>query len=237
MTSLAIYQSVLYELDKTEAPSFLLDDFNYFFKKATSQYCKEHYKAFDAKQQLTDDIGVISTSRKYLLNEISNSTSALPINYFHLLNCIIEFQVLTPFSCYEKGDIIETGCKRLTADMYPAILDDYYRKPKFKNPFYYIRDNKIEIRFGKNEKIKLYSISIDYLKTFKIVELTQLQLQKFKETKVDTSEELEFSDAVCEEIANRVAFLFMNKTEDTRQASFYQANQINPVIIPQLPYN
>jgi hypothetical protein len=34
MTARQVYEAMLVELNKTEAPSLLLEDFNYFFNKA-----------------------------------------------------------------------------------------------------------------------------------------------------------------------------------------------------------
>ncbi len=43
MTLLQIYEAVLVEINKDEAPVILLEDFNYLYKKAVYQYCNLCY--------------------------------------------------------------------------------------------------------------------------------------------------------------------------------------------------
>ena len=62
MTSKQAYNGVLIELNKTSAPSLLLEDFNYFFNKAISQYINKRYNIYDINQQTTDDLRVLKST-------------------------------------------------------------------------------------------------------------------------------------------------------------------------------
>lgn len=64
----------------------------------------------------------------------------MPKDYFHILNCIVEFEVLRDFKCYRAGDYIEFSAKRLTADMAAGILHNAYMKPDYKRPYFYINN-------------------------------------------------------------------------------------------------
>jgi hypothetical protein len=41
---------MLVELNKVEAPSILLEDFNYFFNKAITRYINKKYNIYDTNQ-------------------------------------------------------------------------------------------------------------------------------------------------------------------------------------------
>lgn len=58
----------------------------------------------------------------------------------HLLNCIAEFVGSDSKSrCgNDSSRTITSPCQRLTADMYPGIINNYYMKPSHKKPYYYI---------------------------------------------------------------------------------------------------
>ena len=62
MTSRQIFESALIELSKTHAPALLLEDFNYFFRKAVNQYINKRYNIYDVNQQTTDDLRVLKSS-------------------------------------------------------------------------------------------------------------------------------------------------------------------------------
>ena len=63
MTSKTIFESVLMELNKQNAPSIDLETFNYFFNKAINQFVNKQYNVgVDTDQQRTDDIRVLKSS-------------------------------------------------------------------------------------------------------------------------------------------------------------------------------
>lgn len=64
----------------------------------------------------------------------------MPSDYLHLLNCICIYKVNKTYKCYNKGDTWRSAAKRLTADMYSQILDNFWNKPTYKNPYYYIHN-------------------------------------------------------------------------------------------------
>ena len=62
MTARQVYEGVLIELNKVEAPSLLLEDFNYLFNKAVYQYINTRYNIYDINQQTTDDVRVLKAT-------------------------------------------------------------------------------------------------------------------------------------------------------------------------------
>ena len=64
----------------------------------------------------------------------------LPTDYFHILNCICIYEIKKPFKCYKVGKTWRAAATRLTADAYSQIMDNYWNKPTYKRPYYYIHN-------------------------------------------------------------------------------------------------
>ena len=62
MTARQIWEGMLIELSKVNAPSMLLSDFNYFINKAINQYINKRYNIYDINQQTTDDLRVLKST-------------------------------------------------------------------------------------------------------------------------------------------------------------------------------
>jgi hypothetical protein len=150
MTSRQIFDYALVELNKREAPSLLLEDYNYFINKAINQYINKMYNAYDVNQQKSDDLRVLK-STAILTPTLNNDygTSALfnkvyevdlPDDYLHILNCVVEYLLESNYKCYNQGSYWQQGAKRLTGDMFSQIINNYYLRPTYKNPYFYINN-------------------------------------------------------------------------------------------------
>lgn len=147
-----LYEYALIEMNKVEAPSLLLEDFNYFINKAVQQYINKVYNRYDINQQSSDDLRVLkATVRLPLTKEVYGQVAEkldgkfvykvdLPNDYMHILNCIIEYEVQKSIKCYRAGDHVDFPARRLTADMAAGILHNVYMKPDYKRPYYYINN-------------------------------------------------------------------------------------------------
>lgn len=155
MTARELYEYALIECNKLEAPSLLLEDYNYFINKAVQQYINLVYNRYDMNQQSTDDLRVLKTStvvelRPAQQNETGLFTNTdlfgksyiaeLPKDYLHMLNCIVEYNPTKNFKCYEKDDPVQFAARRLTSDMFSGILNNAYMRPMYKRPYYYINN-------------------------------------------------------------------------------------------------
>ena len=188
MTIIEAYEGVLIELNKVKAPSLSLSDFLYFFNKATQQFVNEMYSTYEINQQRVDDLRVLRNTVKLELKESPDQSSnnfyqcvyetELPEDYLHILNCIVEFQVTKSNRCGNKSSIVHYGAKRLSSDSNPQLIDNYYLKPSYKNPYYYI--NNIGISAGNssgditNQDVGNEPIKRTYKKY--IIDLTNLGL-------------------------------------------------------------
>ena len=165
MTARNLYEYGLIELNKLEAPSLLTEDYVYFLNKAVQQYINLTYNRYDINQQSTDDLRVLKATALFKDEDIKKLKSAdnlvsiqskinygilsstyyvdLPKDYMHMLNCIVGFaRTENPNKkthCdSEVGTKVYFTAKRLTADMYGGVINNYYQKPSYKRPYYYL---------------------------------------------------------------------------------------------------
>ena len=132
MTARQLYEGVLIELNKENAPNILLEDFNYFANKAINNYVNKRYNIYDVNQQTTDDLRVLKATsllKPTKVTDYAGMTMAgdgtmatyevtMPSDYLHILNCICIYKVNKTYKCYNKGDTWRSPATRLTADMY-----------------------------------------------------------------------------------------------------------------------
>lgn len=157
MTAIQVYEAVLIELNKVKAPSLSLEDFIYFFNKASQQYVNMVYNSYEVNQQTVDDLRVIRGTVKLPLSideDLSGTgifdnvySTYLPDDYLHILNCIVAFKMNRQKNCHAKDSLVFKGAKRLSSNANSAILNNYYLKPSYKNPYFYI--NNVDVRGGE----------------------------------------------------------------------------------------
>ena len=151
MSARELYEDVLIELNRENAPNILLEEFNYFANKAINNYVNKRYNIYDINQQTTDDLRVLKATvmldpvkvNNYDGLSLANGANyevIMPSDYLHLLNCICIYRVKKTYKCYNAGDTWRSPAKRLTADMYSQVLDNFWNKPTYKRPYYYIHN-------------------------------------------------------------------------------------------------
>lgn len=155
MTARQVYEGTSTEVNKVQSMTLLLEDFNYFFNKAIYQYINKRYNIYDVSQQTTDDIRVLKAT---IALPVKLATSAygdtegldslygatyeveLPSDYFHLLNCICDFELKKSFKCYAAGSRVQFGALRLTSDMWSQVIHNVYMRPSYKRPYFCIHN-------------------------------------------------------------------------------------------------
>ena len=193
MTARDLYEYGLIELNKLEAPSLLTEDYVYFLNKAVQQCINLTYNRYDTNQQSTDDLRVLKTTallqnpkklenaddlasiQEKINSGILSSTYYvdLPKDYMHMLNCIVGFtRTENPNKkthCdNEAGTKVYFTAKRLTADMYGGVINNYYQKPSYKRPYYYLNtintSNEIVTNKEQDDSILNYIADIESLR-------------------------------------------------------------------------
>lgn len=165
MTARQVWEGMLTELSKANAPSMLLHEFNYYFNKAINQYVNKSYNKYDINQQSTDDLRVLKAEADLLPKLIANANKYstghakifgatyeinLPDDYLHMLNCVCIYRMNKNFKCYDEGNYVDFSAKRLTADSWSQILNDYYNRPTPERPYYYIHNVNSNKEFNDN---------------------------------------------------------------------------------------
>lgn len=163
MTIRDAYQSVLIELNKVQAPSILIDDFIYYFNKATQEYFNKRYNVFETDQQATDDL-----SRLNRITEITPTQKEdivyktvweceLPDDYVHILNCTCVFS--KPKDPCGDCTTFFQGANKLDTSQASQVLTNHYMKPSTSRPYYYIiykqkdpYEDPIEKNYISNQK-------------------------------------------------------------------------------------
>lgn len=167
MTARQVYEGVLIELNKVEAPSLLLEDFNYLFNKAVYQYINTRYNIYDINQQTTDDVRVLKATAilpvklaadAYTGDDVTgNGVTAsnalygatyevtLPSDYLHILNCVCNYKVKKQFKCYNPDSFVQFSARRLTSDLWSQIINNFYMRPMYKRPYFYIHNVNINV--------------------------------------------------------------------------------------------
>lgn len=152
MTVRELYNNVLVELNKVQAPSLLLEDFVYLVNKAVQKYINKRYNFFEMNQQLTDDLRVLLKSSEALIESkdkknkliTSNIDGApqydLPEDYMHILNCICTFEKTSNSKCSNNTEkqYEAIPASKLDTASWPHTIENYYMKPSRKRPYYYI---------------------------------------------------------------------------------------------------
>ena len=156
MTSRQLFEYALIETNKVGAPSLLLEDYVYLINKATYQYTDKRYNIYDMNQQTTDDLRVLKATT--ILTNLTSATSKyssttninslygavyeadLPGDYFHILNCVCDFELQNTFKCYDAGSHVQFAASRLTADMWSSVIHNAYNKPSYKRPYFYLHN-------------------------------------------------------------------------------------------------
>lgn len=158
MTARQVYEGALIEMNKVQAPSLLLEDFNYLFNKAIYQYINRKYNIYDVNQQTTDDVrvlkatAIIPATKANIYNADSGVVTTqnalyggtyeviLPSDYLHILNCVCNFKVNKQFKCYDPGTYVQFPAIRLTADAWSQVINNFYMRPMYKRPYFYVHN-------------------------------------------------------------------------------------------------
>lgn len=264
MTLRNIYESALIELNKVNAPSLLISDFIYLFNKAVQMYINTRYQAFDVTQQLTDDLRVLTKTIK--LTDLQQPADApvfggnyqvqLPDDYWHILNCVCEFKSVRSNSVCDTtcGNYVQFGAHKLNTNQWPHVIDNYYMKPSYKRPYFYIMniedptknnhgststdvkntviEEEGQMRYGNATnpimQIKCGSESKYRLHAIYVDYLRAPKYVAFTQEQLDdvedTTQVVEFPDYVVYDIINMLVSLVMENNSNPRIQTFMPLN-------------
>ena len=228
LTALALFKAVQYEIHKVEAPSFDLEEFNYFVNRAQLEYANLRYNLYETTQQLTDDLRALKRELSYSSDDgdLDREIARLPADYFHAERVKVSFTVNTAFECYRVGSVITKTAKRLTADLQGYVEQpNYYARPDYRRPYWRILQNGLYIESGLHANLDLTGLTLQYLRTPRKVTLYQ---DDTDDPTNDSSQLLDWPAYVCNELAKVLVKLFLENTSNARLQSFPLINQSIP---------
>ena len=220
-TAREVYINVLTELVKEEAPTIYLEDFNYYFNKAISEYLKVRYELFEVTQQLTDDLRFWKEDFKTdnLVTPLDDIAVSEGKPYRHLLSCTIDASTDRPiFGCDQKAGSSKTyKAPRVSSAIKAGILDNVYLEAAFYRPYFDISNNKLSIILGGSVPywVKISNITIEYLRHPAVVDLLEAEVA----ANADTSQVLEFTYDVGEEIEKILLKILLERGTNPRLQS------------------
>ena len=244
MTVRELYNNVLVELNKVQAPSLLLEDFVYLVNKAVQKYINKRYNFFEMNQQLTDDLRVLLKSSEALVeskddknNPITSNIDGapqydLPEDYMHILNCICKFDRSSNSNCRNTKDrqCEAIPASKLDTASWPHTIENYYMKPSRKRPYYYIiniQDPSENDEYFKGGRYGNSQVPVVQIKSGKdkpsAVYVDYLRAPKYIDLTIedlddidDNTPQLEFPDYVTYEIINELVTLILENNKDPR---------------------
>lgn len=253
MTVREVYDYLLTELNKVEAPSLLLESFNYFHGKAINETCNSWYAFYEQNQLLTDNLRVLTRSSVRTKTDYNGmNLYTLPDDYWHLLPGSLLTYSVTP-SCAGESTVFQAPVIKLDSQAYSGIIKDYYTKPSYKRPYLFMHEviannvtYDIQIKCGTNTKYTPTILQLDYLKKPKlpnraIKEIENPSLPANQKNLYLTDEELnsdtgdisalmEFPENFCYEIINKLTALVLEQTGDTTRLQLN--TPLNQTMIP-----
>lgn len=256
MTVRDVYEAVLIELNKVQAPSLLVDDFVYYLNKAVQEYFNKRYNVFEKNQQATDDLSRLIKMHKVNPDELTKNTNSiyktvwevkLPDDYVHILNCTCVF--MGNSKCTDCNEIVQ-GANKLDTNQASQILTNYYMKPSIYRPYYYIinvndptqinstpeANRQSGTRYGNStQPIMQILCGNDIKHPIKYVQIAYLRAPQYLSISsddldqiTDNTKVLEFQDYVVNEIIKEIVKMVLENGSDARIQTFIPVNQSVP---------
>lgn len=244
-----IYEHILIELNKVQAPALLLDDFNYFLNKGLQYFFNKRYQLFESTQQLTDDLRVFTKTVK-LIPQLEQSANVfdssyrveLPNDYVHILNCICEITDHKPKKkCDGDSITYQIGANKVNTNQWPHLIENHYMKPSVKRPYYYIINvedprsigtppdsEKTITRYG-NTTIPVMEVKIGDSKNFSLdaVYVDYLRAPEFLnlteedlDEALDSTKVIDLPDYVAYDLISEIVTLIMENNSNPRIQTF-----------------
>ena len=146
MTSKQLFDAVLFDLNKKAAPDLLLEEYNYYINKGINQFYNKTFNNQETTQPITDELRVLQSSASLSVTAMNTTDpfyknvyyAYLPDDYVHILNCIFNYNVVSNYRPYNKGMQVQFAAQRLPSDQMPVVLNDYFRRPLYKRPYFYM---------------------------------------------------------------------------------------------------
>lgn len=234
-----LYDAILYEMNKVEAPSLLLEGMNYFIKKGIQMYVNKKYNIFSMSQQTDDDLQWLYKTVTVPITGLTqlNPSDFARINlndavedYMHTLSVQVNIRFGQNYKCYRQNEEQAFPAKRITADSYNFIMHNEYMRPAYNRPYYMTLDAdrklpELRLWLGRITPTSVYqptAVHLHYLKRPQDIIYTDELLSN---PGGDLDIDVEFPDYVALEIIREIVLIIQENASDPRTSSTYQVSQ------------
>jgi len=229
-TNLALYQGLLYQLDRFGAPTFEVAEFNYWWNFSTRKFLNKTLEVFDLTQKVSDALRVLVEPGEEILNEDDETdvrTQVLPDDYYRLLNCIVTIKFKESRECFVKDDTAAYPAQRLNADLEGFILKNTYHKPQWDRPYYQTVGDQLVLTIDtpdfQETGVYIEKINFDYIKAPNVVKL----YASFDPDDEEDSEKCEFPEEITDDITKVCLKLLLERQGDAQRLQTNTSLDIN----------
>lgn len=245
-TKKRLYEAIIARMNKTQAPSISVREFNYELNDVILDVVRDYAIAMEAGQIPLDylrnlkeiaDLDFTNDFRGALLTPTQNGllpgglaggnqgvTTPLPSDYRHVTGVIVCFEVTGTIvdECFPVGSQPCYGAKRYDAGLTAATVTDVFLQPRYYQPGYSVIGNRLYVITGSHTNIDVKYVQLQYIKQPKEI---IIDLNESADTQ-DSTTELEFDLQLNYEIASRLAQRLMERDGNPRMGTHTQSNQL-----------
>lgn len=227
--ALAMYEGVLYELNKYQSPDFEVEDFNHFMGMAVEKWLTIQVKEFELNQIITDRLApLIKVTDPVLSFNPTNATNVqevlYPGDYRHVVSCLVTMRYKAATVVNPIGKKRLDFTKRVTGDSWAAIYDNSYLRPLVTDSdmrlYHRIVGNKVGIYFDTvaypNSNVVIESVKMEYIKQPVPIEI---------DTNLTIIQDTVFSESVNRALVVLCADLFLENHQSPRLQSHAVINK------------
>lgn len=238
LTAQGLYKAVVTELDKTNVPSWSIEQFNYYGNRASLDLFNDLYDLYERTQTLTDALRPMLSYFSYTTATtpalvVATQVMALPEDYKHALKAIATYNPQRAFSCFKQGVTFQRVAKRITADTQGFIeAPNHYLRATYDNVYHRVINGQLKIFSGRHSGLLLQQVDFEY---FRVPPAVLLYDSDVADLTVDNSQQLLWSADMAYELARYMVKAFMEQHGNQRLGNYNQMNQPNVGAPPTAP--
>jgi hypothetical protein len=238
LTAQGLYKAVVTELDKTNVPSWSIEQFNYYGNRASLDLFNDLYDLYERTQTLTDALRSMLSYFTYTPVSVpplmpAGQVMALPEDYKHALKATVTFMPTRAFSCFKQGVSFQRIAKRITADTQGFIeAPNHYLRATYDNVYHRVVAGQLKIYSGRHSALLLQQVDFEY---FRVPPSVLLYDSDVNDLTVDNSQQLLWNADQSYELARYMVKAFMEQHGNQRLGNYNAMNQPNVGAPPSAP--
>ena len=238
LTAQGLYKAVVTELDKTNVPSWSIEQFNHYGNRGSLDLFGDLYDLYERTQLLTDALRAMLSFFTYTPTTTppliaAQQTMLLPEDYKHALKATVTFTPNRSFSCFKVGEKFTRVAKRITADNQGFIeAPNHYLRATYDNVYHRVLGSILKIFSGKHSGLTLSQVDFEY---FRVPPEVKLYESDVLDLTVDNSQQLLWPADQSYELAKYMVKAFMEQHGNQRLSNYSGMNQMNVGAPPAAP--